>query len=548
VRRAAFALAALATSTLAGCGAGDGGASAVRLRQPPLAVETRPDTTGRGAMFSFGADDVVTTYGSKGGKFLLHYTTSGANAVPGADADQSGVPDFIEQAADTYDEVVDKYVAMGFLAPLSDEGLADNGGDGRFDVYFVDFAGQGDGHYSDDVCGPKNTEQCAGFMVQENDFKGYGYPSTKIANRILASHEFFHAVQSAYDDKQGAILAEGTATWATEQFDDTLGDFEGQLPGYLENPNRPLDQPQPGAADAFSYGTAIFFEFLDERYQKPLVRTLWEGVVNGAGGVASPKWWDVLDPLLKKEAGASFAEAFADFATWNLFTGKRADPTRAYARGAGFSAVHLEHAKLPFDSDELRVFYASTRYFQALPDGRAQLTAALASPKGAADVDGLSLFVVPDTKSKYGEVTRFKDAMAGVETIDTTGVDDVIVFVVNGAMSGQSKRPTLCIGTVGEVAACRAKVTGAGGAGGAGQGGGGGAGQGGGASQGGAGGAATTSTTTTTSAQPASSTPASDSSSGCAIGRDRDAGSLGAVGLAIGALSAIAARRRRRAR
>ena len=74
-----------------------------------------------------------------------------------------------------------------FRAPVRDEGLPDNGGDDRFDVYLVAFAGQGDGNYRDDVCSKDDPQICAGYMVQENDFKGYGYPSTLVANRILAN-------------------------------------------------------------------------------------------------------------------------------------------------------------------------------------------------------------------------------------------------------------------------------------------------------------------------------------------------------------------------
>lgn len=524
---------------LAGCGGGDPPAvGLMRLHGPRLAIETRPDTTGRGSMFSFALDDEVETFGSKGGRFLLHFARTGPNAVPAADVDSSGVPDFIEHAADTYDEVVTAYEALGFLAPLGDENLPDNGGDGRFDVYLVDFAGQGDGHYADDACGPNNGDQCAGYMVQENDFKGYGYPSTKVANRVLASHEFFHAVQSAYDDKQGAVLAEGTAVWATETFDDTLDDFEGLIPGYLQNPDRPLDQPQAGATDAFSYGTGIFWEFLGERYQKPLVLDVWKSVANGAGGVANPAWWDILDPLLQKEANATFAEAFVDFTTWNLFTGKRADPTRSYQHGARYSGLPYEPAKLPYSADALRVFYASAQYFQALPGGRAALTAALVSPPGGADeTDGLALLMVPDKAGKYGEVKRFTDLTGGIETLDTQEVDDVVVWVVNGRQAGPSRKPALCVGTVAEVAACSDALRGAGGSAGAGGHGGGGPGGGG---QGGG------SPTDQGGGVPASqsSPPAAAETSGCGCGTTAAKPSM--AHFAALALALAALRRRRK--
>src|SRR5690606_35560108 len=97
-----------------------------------------------------------------------------------------------------YDEVLAAYVGrLGFRAPLADGSLLDNGGDARFDVYLLDFGGSADGSFRVDACGQDGAlpTQCAGFMVQENDFAGYAYPSVRYANRLLAAHELFHAVQ-----------------------------------------------------------------------------------------------------------------------------------------------------------------------------------------------------------------------------------------------------------------------------------------------------------------------------------------------------------------
>jgi hypothetical protein len=118
----------------------------------------------------------VETHGSASGHFLVHFTKAGTHAVPPADVDASGVPDFVEEVATVYDEVYQRYhVDLGFRTPVSDEGIPiDNGGDGRFDVYLVDFAGVGDGVFRTDGCGAENPEVCAGYMVQENDYAGYG--------------------------------------------------------------------------------------------------------------------------------------------------------------------------------------------------------------------------------------------------------------------------------------------------------------------------------------------------------------------------------------
>jgi hypothetical protein len=522
---ASRALVALLLAGLSGCGAD--GAAAPSLHGPAAVPLDRPDTIGTDLQFRFDPGDVVETFGSASGSFLVHFARDGRHAVPGVDADASGVPDFVEEVAAVYDEVLLHYRDdLGFRTPRSDEGAQDNGGDGRFDVYLVDFDGVGDGAFRVDGCGPESPDTCVGFMTQENDYRGYGYPSTLRANRILGSHELFHAVQAAYDANQGSVMAEGTAVWATESFDPSLRDFEGFIDGYLQNCERPLDAPLPGPVDPFSYGSALFFQFLEERYGQGTIHALWERVGNGANGEEDPVWFEQLEPLLATPARTTFADAFVDFATWNLFTATAADPQRAYAAGAGYPAVQMKDVSAPY-SLKLRAFYASSQYYRAQPDGRAAMTAALAAPADAPDqTDGLAVLVAAQRGATYGDVLRLDDVTAGAQTVDTSGADRLVVVVVNGAQQGDSRKPTLCIGTPEEVAACRSAVVGGGGSGGAG------GGEGGGAGEGGA-------------AEPRPGAPATDDGGcGCRIVPP----SGGARGYALGlALSALL-RRRRRAR
>jgi MYXO-CTERM domain-containing protein len=408
----------------------------------------------------------VETHGSPGGRFLVHYTRDGINAVPDDDDDTSGVPDFVEEVALTYDEVLATYEELGFRAPLDDGEVDDNGGDDRFDVYLVDFAGVGDGAYRDDAC---DGDRCAGFMTQENDFAGYGYPSRTVAIRILSSHEFFHAVQSAYDNGQGSVLAEGSAVWATEVFDGSLGDFEAFLPGYLENPDRPIDEPLPGPVDPFSYGSAIFFQYLAEAHGEDVIASLLESTEDGAGGVDDPYWVDQLDPVLG-ETGSSFAEAFIEFATWNLYTDEAADPSRSYADGDGYPRVRIDPEVMPHVDERLRLYRASAQYIGASPGDRQQVTAAVVPTALAPDgADGVSLILATEVDGAIVQAIELEDVTAGTEVIDTSDVDRVIVGVVNTATTGDSRRPALCVGSAEEVAACIATYadpgTGSGGAG-----------------------------------------------------------------------------------
>ncbi|AUX35945.1 MULTISPECIES: MXAN_6640 family putative metalloprotease [Sorangium] len=522
------ALAASLAPALAACSAGD--APPGPLDGPAAAPLDRPDTRGTDLQFRFDPDDAVETFASASGSFLVHFAREGRSAVPAEDADATGVPDFVEEVAAIYDEVIVHYRdVLGFRPPRSDEDLPDNGGDGRFDVYLVDFAGVGDGVFRVDACAPDDEGRCAGFMTQENDYSGYDYPSTRIANRILASHELFHAVQAAYDHGQDTPMLEGSAVWATESFDPSLQDFEGFVGGYLSNSDRSLDVPMIGPVDPFSYGSALFFQFLEERYGDGTVRELWERVEDGAFDEADPVWFEQLDPLLASRAQATFADAFVEFASWNLLTGLHADPERSYAAGAGYRGLVPESVAAPH-AGRLRVFHASAQYFSVPPDGRAAMTAALAGDP--AQRDGLALLLAARRGRAYGEIARADDVASGAALVDTAGADGLAVIVVNGLQDGDSRKPTLCIGTADEVAACRAAAEG-GGAGGSGAGGGGGG-------AGDAGG----------EAPPEGEGGGDDSGCGCRVVAPAAAASSAAAGsCALGAsLLALALRRRRSTR
>ena len=401
----------------------------------------RPNNPRTPDMFHYEPGDVVEHLDSAGGEFRIHYTRAGRHAVALADADMSGVPDTVERNARLYDELIAHYRLLGWRDPVSDLMNPDNGGDQRFDVYLVDFARAADGSFRSEFC---TGSICSGFMVQENDFVGYGYPSVTAAERTVASHELFHAVQAAYDADQGSVLAEGTAVWAEEEFDPTLTDFEGQIDGYLDNPGRSIDVPLPGPVDRFSYGSAIFFRFLSERFDPVLIKELYEGVVDGAGGVPDPKWKDVLPGLLAMH-GSSFADAFTEFASWNLYTGGFASMGYGYANAARYPRVKAIAVTAPVDEADLRIFYASQPVYSVTVDGRDPIDVAIVGD----DLQGLVLLTAPIRGGRLVSPPGTSTPRASI-----SGAEGLLVTIVNTNLAGNSKRPSLCAGTATEVDAC----------------------------------------------------------------------------------------------
>jgi MYXO-CTERM domain-containing protein len=439
------------------------------LHEGRLQSELRPTDTATAQMWRYETTDVVERHDTDAG-FRVHYTRAGKNAVRATDADDSGVPDFVEAVGGVYGEVAAKYQGqMGFRAPVSDATVSGNGGDGRFDVYLLDFALSADGAFRTDQC-LTSPETCIGYVVQENDFAGYAYPSATAATRILGSHEYFHAIQDAYDHGQGVVLSEGTAVWATEQVYPATSDLEDFVGGYLSRTDRSLDSPPPGPVPSFAYGSAIFFQFLSEKYGPDLVRHLWERCENGQGhpsvaaDVADPKWMVQLDALLAAEHQTSFARAFREFSTWNFYLSTAADPAKSYANGAAYPGVTATTSTAPVQLFPMRVYYASAQYFRVAAAGRASMTAALVDDPATADDDtrSLALLVAVRRAGRVVELADFADLKSGAQTVDSSGTAEVLVAVVNTAREGEgavlSRRPGLCIGTPREVALCHAAL------------------------------------------------------------------------------------------
>lgn len=433
---------------LCACGVEPSRPAQVHTHQQAL----RPTDTASNLMWRYQPGDTVTSIAADGGSFRVHYTEAGINAVPSQA--------FVEDVDATYEAVGALYHgALGYRHPLGDGAIADNGGDDRFDVYLLNFSQGADGSFRVDQC--PTVDQCLGYVVQENDFVGFGYPSVSEATRILGSHEYFHAVQAAYDANQNAVISEGTAVWATERFDPASNDFEGFVGGYLAQPDRSLDNPPTGPVPDFAYGAAIFFKFLSERFDDQLIRTLWEHLENGHGAAsepadqADPTFLVQLDAVLREGYQSSFAEAFTEFARWNLYTGSANDPTLAWADATHFPAVASTATTLPFESAVLRVYYASAQYFTAPAGTHTLVTGALVDSSATATDDREDLTLWLAVKQR-GRITDVKRITSG-ETVDVTDAQ-LVAVVVNGRRGATgtslSQRPILCLGAVDEVNAC----------------------------------------------------------------------------------------------
>lgn len=325
----------------------------------PVPMPGRPDSLS--GLFSFDEDDVIEWLDGPEGRVRVHYSVSGTNVTILDDDDANGLPDFAEEVASSTEAVMDAFEAAGFRRPLSeaDLGLGALGGSGAFDVYLVDFAGQGDGMFAQDAC-ESEPYRCSGYFVMENDFRGYGYGSLSEAIRVLTSHELFHAVQAAYEAGSPIWYTEGTAVWAERLFDPENEDFLWFADAYLEDTARSLDEPPTGPVPSFAYGTCLWWDFLSTRLGTAAIVTLQESLERSGG--------EVPDTLVEMEriieaSGATLKEEWHTFATWNLATKGRAGALEGHLYASEIGPVEKTVEGWPI-SDDNRFYPLAASYYR----------------------------------------------------------------------------------------------------------------------------------------------------------------------------------------
>ena len=166
-------------------------------------------------------------YLSTSGNFSIHYVTEGVDAVPNEDANENGIPDFVEWAAEAADSSYQLQVnELGYPDPIP------NGT--SYDIYLKDLSSYGAYGLTNTsrsgifACDANTTTTC---IYSENDF--VGYPANDSDNEargaleVTIAHEFKHAIQYVQNGWQGETdqWAEMDATLMEEVVYDHVNDY-----------------------------------------------------------------------------------------------------------------------------------------------------------------------------------------------------------------------------------------------------------------------------------------------------------------------------------
>ena len=248
----------------------------------------------------------------------VHWVDTTADAPSATDADGNSIPDFVDTTLTTMTSVHAAYVDAGYRAPKPDGAL---GGDERTDIYLADIGPLGlYGYCTTDEPLAQTQFDSWGYCVLDNDYAADEFPTnTPVQNmQVTAAHEYFHAVQFAYDAFEDGWFMEATATWAEDELFDTIDDNLQYLPaGPLGQPWVPLDW----FGGSHHYGDWIWFRYLSERFptaaggMPTIVRNLWRRADATPGAADANSLQAVSQELASHNT--SFGRVFAQFAEAN---------------------------------------------------------------------------------------------------------------------------------------------------------------------------------------------------------------------------------------
>jgi hypothetical protein len=304
----------------------------------------------------------------------VHWVPTTADAPSLADADADGIPDWVETTGAELERVWRFEVgAYGYRAPKSDLSSDNNGGDGRLDVYLADTG-------ADDLYGYCTTDDpnlrrfdVSAYCVVDDDFSRQQFGAAPLNSlRVTVAHEFFHAVQFAYDGSEDGWLMEGTAAWIEDEVFDSVNDNHRYLfGGPLTHPHRPLD--------AGVYEPWVFFRFMAEYFgtvaaDRPgVVRRIWQYADAAPGGRDDYSLRAVR--RVSADNDVPFRSLFADFGWIGSFAKGWYDEGAAYPQTPMTSSVILTRAAPGIGTRAVTLRHLTNRHIvfrpgQSLPADR----------------------------------------------------------------------------------------------------------------------------------------------------------------------------------
>lgn len=264
------------------------------------------------------------TYDSPGGKFRLTYETTGPNAVPTADNNGNGVPDFVEWVASYFDySWAFEIDTLGFLAPPI--------GTGKYQIGFQEMNAYG---YTTVVSGQLTR------IVMHRNFVGFPpnqdpEGNVKGAAKVTAAHEFKHAIQIMYNYwNEPSWFIELDATW----MEDIAYDYVNDYYNYITSSGSPFTSPGQSLDAGQGYEDCNWMIFLGERFDININKRIWQRRQSNP----AENMFNTFNYVLSNFYSSNFQNAFREYVVWNFLTNSRATTTHpGYGEASSYPLAAL---------------------------------------------------------------------------------------------------------------------------------------------------------------------------------------------------------------
>lgn len=405
--------------------------------------------------------------------YCLHWAPpeDSNHAPPQTDADANGRPDFVDDAFETMDTVWDDIAALGFRAPKDDGNSVNHGTNGstrnHTDIYLANIgSARVYGYCSTDDPNTKNSGyqffDFSAYCVLDNDYAEQAFQSLPplLNLQVTAAHEFFHAVQFAYDAAEDGWLMEGTAV-AMEDivYDDINDNQQFLMQSQLVDPSLPLDFAHPDFNHpdfGLRYGAWLFWRFMTEYLggaagqDDSVIGKVWDRVDASALAKFEDEWSlkGAKNVAKKDPYGVGFKKLFS---AWGVALLLPSDPIHGFDEGASYSAflqsnTNNNRERVPIEKSftltrgnpgsgwfSRRLHHLTGRYFRFLPGNNVGANDLLKlKVDGPKKFRGTNVTLVAHDNGNT-LVKRFSINKKGIGTVKVPFPDDAYLILQNAS-------------------------------------------------------------------------------------------------------------------
>jgi len=264
-------------------------------------------------LFQKPRDADQNSYQSPSGRFLFWYTLEGEHAVPATDASGSGIPDWVEIAAEAADYSWSVFVdEVGFIDPIPLDGV--------YEFFFRNLGFYGQTSLSSGI--PFSIIDATFDWVPGNDVEEDAIGALK----VTIAHEFYHAIQFAYNQWSGPS---GADAWLEMDAVNAEHFVFPEVSEYLNLFGSTSIFQLPSRSTPSAYDHTTWMLYFTERFGFEFFRDVWQEIAMNP----ESNFPQAIEQRIS-EIDGDFHEEMTRLYLWHLASGAWSHPEY------GFSQAH----------------------------------------------------------------------------------------------------------------------------------------------------------------------------------------------------------------